>query len=61
MSKSLFKKDHFYTKEAQKLDSETLHATKDLFEKYVEKGYSPREIEYIMNKTIFDISLEHLL
>ena len=49
-----------YTEIANDLDRETYNAIVKIFDKYA-RYYSIREIEYIMQKTITDISLDKLL
>lgn len=59
MGESLFDRNHQYLLDARILDSKTINLTERLFEEYIEMGYSPREIEYIMTTAIKDISLSH--
>lgn len=60
--KSLFDENFKYTKEASNLEAEFYKAGVDtLFSKYVELGYSPREIFYILSQSLNDMSLNELL
>lgn len=60
--KSLFDENFKYTQEASNLEAEFYKAgVSSLFSKYVELGYSPREIFYILSQCLNDMSLNELL
>ncbi len=60
--KSLFDENFKYTQEASNLEDEFYKAgVASLFSKYVELGYSPREIFYILSQSLNDMSLDELL
>lgn len=58
---SLFGEKEGYTDEAEELDRKVTAAIAPIFEEFVDKGYKIREIEYIMQKAVLNISLESLL
>lgn len=59
--KSLFTENHKYTDQALTLGSETSKALEDIFKKYIDLGYSPREIAHLMHQEITDIELMEVL
>ena len=59
--KHLFDEDDKWTELCSQLDKETKGAIAPLFKKWVEAGYSIRQIEQIMHGTIVSESLLHLL
>lgn len=58
---SLFDGNHRYTSDAQDLDSEAGRLLGPLFNAYLARGYSPREIFLILIHTCRDLELEALL
>lgn len=51
--KSLYRKTyHTYTDDANKLDKEVNKFLKSIFEKYMKKGYNPREISHIIHSAV---------
>lgn len=59
--KSLYTESHRYTDQALILGTETSNALTDLFKKYIDLGYSPREIAHLMQQEITDIELNTVL
>jgi hypothetical protein len=59
--KRLFKDDDRYSPEATQLVDETHDMVKPLFEKWVQQGYSVRDISYIMQATISGIDGDQVL
>lgn len=59
--KKLFTDDEDYTKEGQKLDHEVDHVLLPIFNHWRIRGYSCREIEYLMTRTVEDIASMRLL
>ncbi len=60
-TKSLFDKDSRYTDVGLGLDSIIKHKLLRTFNQYLSYGYSPREIHYVMDMAIMDISLNAVL
>lgn len=58
MSKNLFTETGRYTSEAVVLEAEVTTALAPIFKKYLDQGYSSREIEYIASAASSDIALE---
>jgi hypothetical protein len=50
-----------YNADGQALDAETHKAISAVFEKFVEDGFSPREISHIMQGTIMERELEAII
>lgn len=61
MSKSLYNEDHRYTPDADELDALTIQALRDIFNRYADKGFSPREISHIMKTAVGDLELDRVL
>ena len=59
--KSLYNKDFRYTKEAQILDREAHNAIEYMFDRWLAKGYSPREVSHIIKEAVTDFELEAVL
>jgi hypothetical protein len=65
--KSLFIQDedpinrYRYNADGQALDTETHKAISAVFEKFVEDGFSPREISHIMQSSIMEHELEAII
>lgn len=59
--KSLYTEKHRYTDQAIDLTTETSLAVSKIFEKYINLGYSPREIAHLMQQEITDIELNTVL
>jgi hypothetical protein len=59
--KSLYTENHRYTDQAISLGTETGNAVTEIFKKYIDLGYSPREVSYIMQQEIRDIELMEVL
>jgi hypothetical protein len=57
MSKSLYTKTGSHTLDANALSEETSTAVKDIWAKYLELGYSPREISHVMLSVILEEEL----
>ena len=45
----------------RELDEETNIALRDIFKKYLKKGYSPREIAHIMLGAVFELELQSVI
>jgi hypothetical protein len=62
MSKTLFHpKWHSYNKKASELDEEVRKAIEPIIEKWIDDGYSPREMESIMMSTMsMAICVKHM-
>ena len=58
---NLFDDNDRYTHEADSLDNEAYALLKPLMEKYCRLGYSVRQIEYVMTKTVADVALGNIL
>jgi hypothetical protein len=54
--KRLFNDDERYTSIALDLDLEASRVIAPLFKKYIQLGFSIREIEYVIDKTVIDVS-----
>lgn len=59
--KSLYDKNFKYTYEASALADEAQNVLDDLFAKYVDLGYSPREISHILQAVIQDLECSEVL
>ncbi len=59
--KSLYDTDHRYTSDARELSEATIAALKHIFAKYVEQGYSPREIAHLMQADVADLEVSSVL
>ena len=59
--KSLFGDDYRYSEYGLELDREAASHLKDLFDKYLNLGYSPREISHIIQGSVRDLELEAVL
>jgi hypothetical protein len=59
--KRLFDSNDKYNNIADEVDSKTMNAIKPIFQYYVDKGYSIRDIANIMSKVILDEELMQLL
>lgn len=59
--KSLYNEDCRHTDDADSLHYETVNALRSIFDKYLELGYSPREISHIMQSTVYDFELAAVL
>jgi len=60
--KSLYHEEyHTYLPRANELDIEVTEILRPVFEKYMEEGYSPREVSQIMGTSIAMIECEYLL
>lgn len=57
MNKHLYNNEYRYTPEADSLSREVILVICPIFKKYVEMGYSPREISHIMNGCILEEEL----
>lgn len=58
---SLFDKDYRYTEKALEISHKTEQALKELFKKYVQEEYSPREIAHVMQMCVTDFELDAVL
>jgi hypothetical protein len=61
MTKSLYDSNHRYTPEGSSLDMATTRAVETIFNDYVKKGFSPREISHVMEAVVRDLELEAIL
>lgn len=59
--KSLFTEKYRYTDQALALGYETNKDLEDIFKKYIDLGYSPKEIAHLMHQEITDIELMEVL
>lgn len=60
--KSLYNKDYRYTQDAMDLDQQTFLALKNIWDKFIAMGYSPREISHVMQDSVRgDLELIQLL
>ena len=59
--KSLYDENSRYTQNATELETETYNTFRPIFLKYLNEGFSPREISYTIQNAIRDIELETLL
>jgi hypothetical protein len=59
--KSLYDKNDRYTYDASALSFDTNFVLKNIFKKYVNLGYSPREIAHIMITDVHDLELDAIL
>ena len=57
----LFDEKNNYTDVARTIDLATKEACEDIMDTWTDLGYSPREIHYVMDQAINDLSLEKLL
>jgi hypothetical protein len=57
----LFNEDSRYTEDALKLDREINDALMDIFRKWIDKGYSVREIGHIVGLAVWDVELHYVL
>lgn len=60
-NKSLFDENHYYTDAACELENAVITKLRGIFDDYVEAGYSPREIEYIINRAASILEMEAVL
>ena len=60
-NKSLFDKNNMYTDAACELENTAMTNLRGLFDVYVEKGYSPREIEYIIHRAASILQMDYTL
>ena len=58
---NLFDDEFRHTDMANSIDRETNQACRKIMDTWVELGYSPREIYYVMSQAINDLSLDKLL
>jgi hypothetical protein len=58
MAKSLFTEYEKYTNDANNLDDDVQEALQPILDKYLDKGYTVREIEYIMLWSVNEIGLK---
>ena len=58
---SLFTSQDSYTLEGHELDIAVALAIKDIFKNFVDRGFSIRDIEYIMQHSVTDMALNFLL
>ena len=61
MKKSLFDKNYRYKKETNNLVDKVSKVLEPIFNEYIDKGFSPREIEYIISETSHDLCLTKIL
>lgn len=54
IKKSLFDDHHRYTEEAAEIESEIVGKIGNVFDRWVYKGYNPREIYAIISGAVFD-------
>lgn len=59
--KSLFDNNFRYTNTAANLDAEANSVIKPIFDRYVDIGYSPREISCILSNMVNDLECEAVL
>jgi len=59
--KHLFNDDDRYTDEALSLDAEIQHVMTPIIKKYFDKGYSVRDIEYILHGTVTCVCLDKIM
>jgi hypothetical protein len=57
----LFDENHRYTDAAITLDSEFNKSIEELYKKYIDMGYSPREISHVMQLALFDTEMCYIL
>lgn len=57
----LYNKDHRYTDDARELDERTDAALRELFNEFVRRGYSPREVSHVMADAVRGMELEAVL
>lgn len=61
-TKSLFKNNGVtWTTDAAAIETEAMKAMKPIFERWTQKGYSIREIAYIINHGVFSVESEKIL
>lgn len=53
--------DHRYTPEADELDRRAATVIRPLFNEFVQKGFSPREIAHILQGCVTEWELEHVI
>lgn len=58
---SLYREDGRYTANASVLDEDTTKLLTPVFKKFLNAGYSPREISHIMSSAISMLELEAIL
>jgi hypothetical protein len=61
MSKSLYTDNHRYTVQATELDDLGTGALKGIFNEFVERGYSPREIAHILHGSVTELEMTTVL
>lgn len=61
MKKSLFDVNDRYEERAMLLDSEIAKALRPIFKKYIDQGYSIREIAAIASHTVLDLECDYVL
>lgn len=59
--KSLYNEDFSLNDDGAKLDNEATAALEDVFARFVEQGYSPREISQIVGISLNVLELFHVL
>ena len=58
---SLYDENWRYTNDALEMDASISVEIDKAFRKYIEKGYSPREISHLITHTVLSCELEHVL
>jgi hypothetical protein len=61
MTNPMYDKDFRYTATATEIDSYTYHALHIMFEEFVERGFSPRDIAHVMHAAVTDLELSAVL
>jgi hypothetical protein len=57
----LFTESGQYTEESSQLDIEVYQALFPILSKWVDAGYSPREIAHVMEHSVFDLELNEMM
>lgn len=59
--KSLYDKNHRYEPIGMTLDSQATEAIKPIFDRFVEYGFSPREISHMIQSAVDMLELEAVM
>lgn len=62
MNKSLYNSTNWrYTHDGEELDKLAYYAISKIFQQFLDKGYSPREISHIIQANVSEIELEEVI
>lgn len=61
MTNQMYDKDFRYTKDAAEIDSYVNAALRVIFEEFVARGFSPRDIAHVMQAAVTDLELSAVL